>query len=79
MDASEDRRTRSGTVLDRRKNRTPANALKDSSAGSADSAGEVRSHLAVAMAWGDVDQATVTPALSLLDSILAILWRLTHP
>jgi len=45
----------------------------------AGSAGEVRSHLAVAMAWGDVDQATVTPALSLLDSILAILWRLTHP
>jgi hypothetical protein len=31
------------------------------------------------MAWGDVDQTTVTPALSLLDSILAILWRLTHP
>ena len=45
----------------------------------AGSAGEVRSHLAVAMAWGDVDQATVTPALALLDSILAILWRLTHP
>jgi hypothetical protein len=35
--------------------------------------------LAVALAWGDVDQATVTPALALLDSILAILWRLTHP
>jgi four helix bundle protein len=45
----------------------------------AGSAGEIRSHLAVAMAWGDVDQATVTPALALLDSILAILWRLTHP
>jgi four helix bundle protein len=45
----------------------------------AGSAGEVRSHLAVAMAWGDVDRATVTPALALLDSILAILWRLTHP
>jgi hypothetical protein len=40
---------------------------------------EIRSHLAVALAWGDVDQATVTPALALLDSILAILWRLTHP
>jgi hypothetical protein len=26
-----------------------------------------------------VDAATVTPALALLDSILAILWRLTHP
>jgi hypothetical protein len=24
-------------------------------------------------------QATATPALALLDSILAILWRLTHP
>jgi four helix bundle protein len=45
----------------------------------AGSAGEVCSHLAVAMAWGDVDQATVTPGLALLDSILAILWRLTHP
>jgi four helix bundle protein len=45
----------------------------------AGSAGEIRSHLAVAVAWGDVDQATVTPALALLDSILAILWRLTHP
>ena len=45
----------------------------------AGSAGEIRSHLAVALAWGDVDEATVTPALALLDSILAILWRLTHP
>jgi hypothetical protein len=26
-----------------------------------------------------VDEATVTPALALLDSILATLWRLTHP
>jgi hypothetical protein len=41
--------------------------------------GEIRSHLAVAVAWGDVDQATVAPALALLDSVLAILWRLTHP
>lgn len=45
----------------------------------AGSAGEIRSHLAVALAWGDVDQATVSPVLTLLDSILAILWRLTHP
>ena len=45
----------------------------------AGSAGEIRSHLAVALAWGDVDQATVTPALALLDSILAMPWRLTHP
>ncbi len=45
----------------------------------AGSAGEIRSHLAVAVAWGDVDQATVAPALAFLDSVLAILWRLTHP
>ena len=32
-----------------------------------------------ALAWGDVDQATVTPALALLDSMFAILWRLTDP
>jgi four helix bundle protein len=45
----------------------------------AGSAGEIRSHLAVALAWGDIDHATVQPPLALLDSILAILWRLTHP
>jgi four helix bundle protein len=45
----------------------------------AGSAGDFRSHLAVAVAWGDVDQATVDPALAQLDSTLAILWRLTHP
>jgi four helix bundle protein len=45
----------------------------------AGSAGEIRSHLAVALAWGDVDDASVQQPLALLDSILAILWRLTHP
>jgi four helix bundle protein len=45
----------------------------------AGSAGEIRSHLAVAVAWGDVDPATVAPTLALLDSVLAILWRRTHP
>jgi hypothetical protein len=45
----------------------------------AGSAGEIRSHLAVAVAWDDVDQTTVAPTLALLDSVLAILWRLTHP
>ncbi len=39
----------------------------------AGSAGEIRSHLAVAVAWGDVDQTTVAPALAPLDSSLAIL------
>jgi four helix bundle protein len=45
----------------------------------AGSAGEIRSNLAVTVASGDVDQATVAPALALLDSIFAILWRRTHP
>jgi four helix bundle protein len=45
----------------------------------AGSASELRSHLAVAIAWGDLDRdAAVTP-LGFLDRILAILWRLTHP
>jgi four helix bundle protein len=45
-------------------------------AGSAD---EVRSHLAVAVAWGDLDGEAIEPALALLDRILAMLWRLTRP
>jgi four helix bundle protein len=45
----------------------------------AGSASELRSHLAVATAWGDLDGAAAAPALGLLDRILAILWRLTHP
>jgi hypothetical protein len=43
------------------------------------SASELRSHLAVAAAWGDLEgSAAAAPALGLLDRILAILWRLTH-
>jgi four helix bundle protein len=45
----------------------------------AGSASELRSHLAVATAWGDLDGTAALPALELLDRILAILWRLTHP
>ena len=44
----------------------------------AGSAAEVRSHLAVAQAWGDIDAAAIAPALALLDRIVAMLWRLTH-
>ena len=44
-------------------------------AGSAD---EVRTQLVVAVAWGDIEQAAVEPALALVDRILAMLWRLTH-
>jgi four helix bundle protein len=45
----------------------------------AGSASELRSHLAVATAWGDLDGGAAAAALGLLDRILAILWRLTHP
>jgi four helix bundle protein len=45
----------------------------------AGSASELRSHIAVAIAWGDLDPAAAGPVLGLLDRILAILWRLTHP
>jgi len=45
----------------------------------AGSASELRSHLAVAIAWGDLDGGAPATALALLDRILAILWRLTHP
>jgi four helix bundle protein len=45
----------------------------------AGSASELRSHLAVAIAWGDLDGGGAATALGLLDRILAILWRLTHP
>jgi four helix bundle protein len=44
-------------------------------AGSAD---EVRTQLAVAVAWGDIEQPAVKPPLEHLDRILAMLWRLTH-
>ena len=35
--------------------------------------------LAVAAAWGDLDGTAADTVLGLLDRILAILWRLTHP
>jgi four helix bundle protein len=45
----------------------------------AGSANEVRTHLHVALAWGDLDAAAVEPVLQPLDRVLAMLWRLTHP
>jgi len=45
----------------------------------AGSASELRCHLAVAAAWGDLDGTAADTVLGLLDRILAILWRLTHP
>ena len=47
----------------------------------AGSAAEVRTGLAVAAAWGYVaaSDAANTAALGLLDRIIAMLWRLTHP
>jgi four helix bundle protein len=44
----------------------------------AGSASELRGHIEVSLAWGDLDPPTAQPALLLLDSILATLWRLTH-
>ena len=44
----------------------------------AGSAGEVQSQLAIAVAWGDIDGASVNASLALVDRILAMLWRLTH-
>ncbi|HEY1811028.1 MAG TPA: four helix bundle protein [Kofleriaceae bacterium] len=40
------------------------------------SANEVKAALAVAVAWGWIDDATQVPAI--LDRLLALLWRLTH-
>jgi four helix bundle protein len=45
-------------------------------AGSAD---EVRVALRTAVAWGDLAEPEVAPALALCDRIVAMLWRLTHP
>ncbi|MGA7741678.1 MAG: four helix bundle protein, partial [Polyangia bacterium] len=45
----------------------------------AGSAAEVRTALALATTWGYVAQAQAAPAYALLDRIVAILWRLTHP
>jgi four helix bundle protein len=44
----------------------------------AGSAAEVRAALRVALAWGDVIDGDVAPALDLLDRVLAMLWRMTH-
>jgi four helix bundle protein len=44
----------------------------------AGSAAEVRSALGLAKAWGYVDVAVVVIVDSLLDRVLAMLWRLTH-
>ena len=43
------------------------------------SAAEVRAALAVAQAWGYVDAEAGAKATALLDRVLAMLWRLTHP
>ncbi len=44
-------------------------------AGSAD---EVRAHLDVAAAWGDIDRVQSAAALELIDRELAMLWRMTR-
>ncbi len=45
----------------------------------AGSAAEVRAALAVAQAWGYADAQAFAQALALIDRILAMIWRLTHP
>ena len=45
---------------------------------SAGSASETHSALRVAVSWRYLDAASVAPALSLCDRLLAILWRLTE-
>ena len=45
----------------------------------AGSAAEVQTALRLAVAWGHVDPAGLTAALGLLDRVLAMTWRLTHP
>jgi four helix bundle protein len=42
------------------------------------SAAEVKAALDLAIAWGDIDAASVAPARVLLDRELAMLYRLTH-
>lgn len=44
----------------------------------AGSASEVRSALAVALAWGYVAEQQVRPAAERLDRVIAMLWRLTR-
>jgi len=45
----------------------------------AGSAAEARSALQVACAWGYVGGQQVEDADALLDRVVAVLWRLTHP
>lgn len=45
----------------------------------AGSAGETRSALQVAEAWGYVSQPECEKVLGNLDQIVAMLWKLTHP
>ncbi len=42
------------------------------------SAREVRSGLALAVAWGHIQQKEVAAVDALLDRVCAMLWRLTH-
>ena len=44
----------------------------------AGSAEEVRTALRLALAWGDLREEAILPALELVDRIVAMLWRLTH-
>jgi four helix bundle protein len=44
----------------------------------AGSAAEVRTALAIALAWGYVESAKVIAVEELLDRVTAMLWRLTH-
>jgi hypothetical protein len=45
----------------------------------AGSAAEVRTALALATTWGYIAQPQAAPASALLDRVVAILWRVTHP
>lgn len=43
------------------------------------SAGETRTALRVALAWGYVSEGQTQATLALIDRIVAMSWRLTHP
>jgi four helix bundle protein len=45
----------------------------------AGSANEARAALRVAITWGYVAEARAAEAAALLDRVVAMLWRLTHP
>ena len=42
------------------------------------SAAELRTHLAVAVAWGYLEAAAAKPASELADRVAAMCWRLVH-